>query len=100
MIKHIVMWRLKDHALNHSRLQNAELVKEKLEALAGKIPGLIRIEVGLDMSATPESFDIVLVSEFESRQALKTYQVDPAHQAVIPFIKDVVSERHVVDYEV
>ncbi|MFA9462429.1 Dabb family protein [Thiohalorhabdus methylotrophus] len=100
MVKHIVMWRLKEEAQGNGRSANAELVKEKLEALEGRIPGLLKIEVGLDFSATDSSADVVLYSEFESREALKAYQAHPEHEAVKPFIGDVQSERRVVDYEV
>ncbi len=55
MIKHIVMWRLKDSALGNKKAGNARLVREKLEALRGRIPGLLRLEVGLDFSATENS---------------------------------------------
>jgi DNA phosphorothioation-dependent restriction protein DptG len=99
VIKHIVMWRLKEEARGNTRSANAELVKEKLEALAGRIPGLLRIEAGLDFSRTESSADVVLYSEFESRKALADYQVHPEHEAVKEFIGDVTAERWVVDYE-
>ncbi|KPV41925.1 stress responsive protein [Thiohalorhabdus denitrificans] len=100
MVKHIVMWRLKDQAQGNSRSANAELVKEKLEALEGRIPGLLKVEVGLDFSATESSADVVLYTELESREALEAYQVHPEHEAVKAFIGEVTAERWVVDYEV
>jgi len=100
VIKHIVMWRLKEQAQGNSRSANAELVKEKLEALQGRIPGLLRIEVGLDFSATDSSADVVLYSELESREALEAYQSHPEHVALKDFIGSVTAERRVVDYEV
>lgn len=99
MIKHIVMWRLKEEARGNTRWANAELVKEKLEALQGRIPGLLRIEAGLDFSRTDSSADVVLYSELESREALADYQVHPEHEAVKEFIGAVTAERWVVDYE-
>jgi heme-degrading monooxygenase HmoA len=98
VIKHVVMWRLKDEALGRPRSANAELVKEKLEALQGRIPGLIRIEVGLDVSATEASADVVLYSEFESADALAAYQSHPEHEAVKAFVGGVTEARWVVDY--
>lgn len=95
MIKHIVMWRLREE----DKQAKAGMVKERLEALAGKIPGVLKIEVGIDYSATPDSSDIVLYSEFESREALDAYQNHPEHKAVVPFIAEIRSERRVVDYE-
>lgn len=98
MIKHIVMWRLKDEARGHSRAANAERVKAKLEALQGRVPGLLRIEVGLDFGGTEASADVVLYSEFEDRQALEAYQTHPEHEAVKAFIGEVTEQRWVVDY--
>ncbi|MEJ5284216.1 MAG: Dabb family protein [Brevinematia bacterium] len=100
MIKHIVMWKLKESAFGNTKEKNALLIKEKLEALNGKIPGLLKLEVGIDFSQTPESSDIVLYSEFESRDALNNYQSHPEHKAIIPFVAEVREERRVVDYEI
>lgn len=100
MIKHIVMWRLKDHAEGNDKMTNAQLMKSKLETLRGQIDGVLAIEVGIDFSATEASADVVLYSEFTNRAALAAYQAHPAHQAVVAFIKEVVSARHLVDYEI
>ena len=99
MIKHIVAWRLKESALGQDKAGNARVMKEKLEALRGRIPGLLHLEVGLDFSAGENSSDIVLVSEFESRAALAAYMVHPEHKAVVAFVTQVITERRVVDYE-
>jgi hypothetical protein len=99
MIKHIVIWRLKDSAHGNDKATNARLIKEKLEDLRNRIPGLLAIEVGIDFSATESSSDIVLYSEFSSREALDAYQAHPAHLAVMPFIGEERVERRVVDYE-
>lgn len=100
MIKHIVVWRLKESAHGNDRATNARLVKEMLESLRGRIPGLLAIEVGVDFSRTENSADIVLYSEFASRAALDAYQSHPEHQAVMPFILEARAERRMVDYEV
>lgn len=99
MIKHIVFWRLKDSAHGNDGATNARLIKQKLEALQGRIPGLIRIEVGLDFVRAATSSDLALYSELESRAALAAYQEHPLHQDVAGFIKEAVSERRAVDYE-
>ena len=100
MVKHIVIWKLKGAAGGKSREQNAAAIKEKLEALNGKIDGLVSLEVGIDFSGTDRSGDIVAYSEFDSRQALAEYMVHPLHKSVIPFVAEAASERRVVDYEV
>ncbi len=96
MIKHIVMWRLDEQA--GDKAGNALRLKRLLEGLNGRIPGLLRLEVGIDFSRDNDSSDVVLYSEFESRQALDAYQKHPAHAEVAPFVKAVRSERRVVDY--
>jgi len=93
MIKHIVMWKLRNKA-------DAEIIKDNLEALVGKIPGLLKLEVGIDFSDSEQSADVVLYSELESREALKGYQSHPEHQAVVPLVKAAAVSRSVVDYEV
>jgi len=101
MFVHIVFWRLHDHAPNgKTREANAAEMKHRFEALVGVIPGLVRCEVGIDISRTPDSSDVALYSEFASRTELEAYQPHPAHQAIVTFLKDVRTERRVVDYEI
>ena len=99
MVKHIVMWRLKDAAHGNTPQVNARLIKEKLEALRSRISGLVCIEVGIDFSRTDSSADVVLYSEFVDRRALQEYQSHPEHEALKPFIGEASAERSLVDYE-
>jgi hypothetical protein len=99
MVKHIVMWRLRESAHGNSAEANARIFKERLEALRGLIPGLLSIEVGVDYSRSETSADVVLYSEFVDRKALEEYQAHPEHEAVKPFIVGAVAERRLVDYE-
>ncbi|HWR01682.1 MAG TPA: Dabb family protein [Chlorobaculum sp.] len=99
MVKHIVMWRLRDTAHGNDSGLNARLIKEKLEALAGRIDGMISIEVGIDFSRSDSSADVVLYSEFVDKAALEGYQRHPEHEALKPFIGAATSERKLVDYE-
>jgi hypothetical protein len=98
MVRHIVFWRLSGETAEEKRAAG-EKIKAVLEGLAGRIPGLRKIEVGLDWSATPESADVALYSEFDSREALAAYQRHPEHQAALPVIRALVAERRLVDYE-
>jgi hypothetical protein len=98
MIKHVVMWRLKDQAQGQNRAQNAQQIKARLESLNGKIPGLRKIEVGIDLSNSPESSDLVCYSEFDDQQALGTYLDHPLHKTVSTFLREAKIERRVVDY--
>lgn len=99
MVKHIVFWKLKEEANGMSKAENAAAIKQKLENLNGKIEGCIKLEVGFDFLHSAESVDVVLYSEFESKEALDFYANHPLHKAVMPFIADARSERRVVDYE-
>ncbi len=98
MIKHIVIWKLKDIAAGNDKATNARIAKEKLEALQGKIPGLIKIEVGIDFLRSENSGDIMLYSELESKEALAVYQEHPLHKEVGTFIREVVCGRTSADY--
>ena len=100
MIKHLVFWRLKDHAHGNDRATNARLIKQKLEGLRGRIPGLLSIEVGIDFVAGDASSHLALVSEFASKEALAGYQVHPEHKAIVAFVAEAAAERRMVDYEV
>ena len=99
MIVHIVMWRLQAEAEGNSKAVNAQIAKQKLESLNGIIPGLIKLEVGIDFSNSEFSGDLVLYSELETREALSAYQQHPAHIEAGSFVKTICSERQVVDYE-
>ncbi|MDX8405522.1 MAG: Dabb family protein [Mariprofundus sp.] len=91
MVKHIVMWTLRDRA-------DAAPVKVALEALAGKIPGLLHIEVGIDFLHSEQSADLVLVADLVDRAALDAYQQHPEHQAIVPMVKAAATSRTVIDY--
>ena len=99
MIKHIVMWNLRgDDAA--SRTRNIALLKTEFESLRGRIPGLLHLEVGIDDSRIDYACDVVLVTEFASRQALADYAQHPEHLRVRRTLGELRSARHQVDYEV
>lgn len=98
MIKHIVMWQLKEEAHGNDKATNAQLIKEKLEALRGKVEGLLKIEVGIDVLGGG-NYDVVLNSELQNKEALNSYQNHPLHQAILPFVREAVESRCAVDYE-
>ena len=100
MIKHIVMWRLNETADGRDKRANALLIKEKLESMRGKIPGMLKVEVGLNFDVSADACDVALYAEFEDRAARQRYQGHPEHVAFKDFIKNVRFERRVVDYEV
>jgi len=93
MVKHIVMWKLKDKT-------EAPTLKARLEALGGKIPGLLHLEIGIDFLESEQSADLVLVAELENHEALDAYQQHTEHQAVVPLVKAAAVSRTVVDYDI
>lgn len=98
MLVHIVMWKLKSEANGRDKAANAVIMKDRLEALPAHIPEIHTLEVGIDISRTAASYDVVLYSQFKDAAALESYRVHPDHIAVGEFIGQVVSERRVVDY--
>jgi quinol monooxygenase YgiN len=100
MVKHIVVWKLKESAEGADKKENALKIRKALEAIRNTIPGMIRLEVGMDFSSTETSGDIVLYSEFEDRAALEVYQAHPEHQKAAAFVRSVVAERRLIDYEI
>lgn len=100
MIKHIVMWTLKPEAEGGTAAENAQKMKTMLEGLNGVIPTLSHLEVSTDIvEAAPEA-DVCLYSEFATKADLDAYQVHPEHQKCVAFIKNIVSSRHVLDFEI
>ncbi len=101
MIKHIVMWKLKEHAEGCSRIENAQKLKFWLESLPEKIAEMKFAEAGINFDDSDAAFDVVLYSMFDSKEALKAYQAHPEHQRLIKnFLNKVRIEKKVVDYEV
>ena len=97
MIKHIVAWRLSEEK---SKAASTAEIKELLEGLRGQIPGLLHLEVGMNVVTDANAADVILYSEFTDLEALKTYQAHPLHQAVVPKVKALTTERRSVDYEI
>ena len=99
MVKHIVMWRLKDADDPAKQRVHAVAAKRSLESLAGRIDGLLALEVGIDFVRDTNSADLVLCSEFTDRAALAAYQAHPLHLDVARQVREVAIERRMVDYE-
>ena len=96
MIKHVVMWKFKEEVALTDKVE----MKRQLESLKGVVPSLIHIEVGLDLVGKEASKDMVLYSEFNTMDDLAAYAGHSEHMKVVEFVKPLVCERAVVDYEV
>lgn len=100
MVKHIVCFKLKESAEGATKAENARKAKELLDSLANKVPGVQRLEVGINFVQDPAAYDLALYTEFATREALQAYASHPEHQKVVQFISRVRESRVVVDYEV
>ena len=99
MIKHIVMWKFKEEAEGRTRRQNMELVRDRLYALVPVVPEIIRMEIGFDFGHTPMSYDMMLYTEFETKEDLNVYAVDSEHAKVKKIVAATTEARVVLDYE-
>lgn len=93
MVKHVVIFKLK-------KLEDGPMLKEAIESMAGKIPGLLAIEAGLDFNKSDAAGDLVLISSHVDKEALELYQDHPVHIENKNLIVPRVTSRIVVDYEV
>ena len=100
MVKHLVFWKLQEHAEGNDKTVNARLIKEKLEALNGQIEGLVTLEVGIDFTGNATNYDVALYSEFIDQNALNGYQEHPKHKIAQSFVRAVNCGRACVDYEI
>ena len=97
MIKHLVMWRVRGDPADERRAAS-EHVKLLFEQLRSKIPGLLKLEVGVDVSSVDYACDVVLYTEFDSVSALQAYAEHPEHLRVRRELGDVRVARFQVDY--
>lgn len=82
MVKHIILWTLKDTLSEEEKVSVKASIKEGLESLKGVVPGLIDIKVQIDGRLASSNADLMLDCTLESEEALKGYAVHPAHVAV------------------
>jgi hypothetical protein len=99
MINHVVLFKLKEFASEEEKQKVLIEFKSKLLALKGVINELKYIEVGTHYSLQSPSFDLCLISHFESVDDLEVYKVHPEHVKVGDFVKMVTTDRAAVDFE-
>jgi hypothetical protein len=99
MVKHIILWTLKEMSQEEKAVVKAR-IKEGLESLAGKIPGLLEIKVIADGRLESSTADLMLDSTFESFDALKAYSKHPEHVKVADEkVRPFTASRSCLDYE-
>lgn len=99
MVKHIIIWTLKDEYSSEEKAKIKLGIKNGLEGLMGKIPGLIDIKVNID-GLSSSNADLMLDSSFENEEALKGYAVHPEHVAVADnLVRPYTAQRSCLDFE-
>ena len=100
MVKHVILWQLKDELSDTEKAAVKAGIKEGLEGLAGQIPGLVEIHVNIN--ALPSSnADLMLDTTFTDAAALKGYSTHPAHVAVADGkVRPYTKTRVCLDFEV
>ena len=103
MIRHVVMWKLKEEAEGASREKNAEKMKLILEGLKSNIEEIKNVEVGININADEDdemAYDVVLISDFETELDYTMYTRNSHHKKAVDFIESVAEQRYFVDYMV
>ena len=99
MVKHIILWQLRDELSPAEKAAAKAAIKAGLEGLDGVVPGLLSIQVHTE-GLTSSTADLMLDSAFESADALKGYSVHPAHVAVADgCVRPNVKTRLCLDFE-
>ena len=98
MINHVVLFKLKDYPEAERPMIIAEM-KSLLEGLKGKIDELKYIEVGVNYELNSKSYDMVLISHFNSVEELDKYRVHPEHKKVLARFSELRLDRAAVDFE-
>ncbi len=100
MVKHIILWQLKDEYSEEEKRNIRKGIKEGLEGLNGKIPGLKEIHVNADGILASSNADVMLDSTFEDEESLKGYSIHPEHLEVANGkVRPYTKSRVCLDYE-
>ena len=101
MVKHIILWKLRDDLSSAEKEIVKQGIKAGLEGLKGQVPGLIDIRVYVDGRLDSSNADVMLDSTLESPEALRGYAVHPAHVAVADGkVRPYTAVRTCLDFEI
>jgi len=100
MVKHIILWKLREDLTEVEKESVKRGIKEGLEGLKGQVPGLLEIKVNIDGRLESSNCDVMLDSTLESAEALKGYAKHPAHVAVADGkVRPYTCSRTCLDFE-
>ena len=97
MVKHIILWKLKESLTEEEKTAARAEAKRRLEALNGRIDGMISLKVVTDRLPSSNA-DMMLDSEFETVEALAGYQTNPLHVEAATYVRSVVESRLCLDF--
>lgn len=99
MVRHVILWKLKEVLTEEEKANVSAEIKTNLEALVGKVPGLVSLEIGTTPLPSSNA-DVMLDSLLESEEALKAYQSHPEHvKAADTYVRPYTEVRMCLDYE-
>jgi hypothetical protein len=98
MIRHIIMFKLKDFGSENIKKQKLEDLKKMIDELGFTIKEIVSIEAGINFSTRDVAYDLVLMSIFKTKEDLILYNAHPEHQKLVEFLKDIKLSSAVVDY--
>lgn len=98
MVRHLILWKLKESLSAEEKEQVLLDMKEHLEGLVGKVPGLVSLKIVVNCMESSNA-DVMLDSVLESEEALKGYQSHPDHVAVAnTYVRPFTEVRMCMDY--
>ena len=101
MVKHVILWQLKDELSVEEKVTVKAGMKESLEGLAGKIPGLLEVKVYTEGLESSKNAEVMLDTTFTDEAALKAYAVHPEHVAVADGkVRPYTKYRACLDFEI
>lgn len=99
MINHVVLFKLKKYDSESEKQDVIGTIEDALIGLKAKITELKHVEVGVNYELSAKSYDICLITHFETLQQLDSYRVHPEHIKVAELIGQHAVERAAVDFE-
>ncbi len=99
MIRHIVLWKLKNSENPEIKALNASRLQDELRHLKNEIVQIKRLEIGVNLNPENE-YDIALVIDFNTFEDLMVYQNHPAHKKVVEFLKTIRDLKASIDFEI
>lgn len=100
MVRHVILWQLKEEYNDEEKREIKAGIKEGLEGLVGKVPGLVEVHVYTEGLASSNA-DLMLDAVLENEEALKGYAVHPEHVAIANSkVRPYTMSRTCLDFEI